>query len=30
MLWKVLQLNCKTQLMELNALNQQHLTQCYA
>ena len=27
---KVLQLNCKTQLMERDALNQQHVTQCYA
>ena len=27
---KVLQLNCKTQLMKRNALNQQHVTQCYA
>ena len=27
---KVLQLNCKTQLMEHDALNQQHVTQCYA
>ena len=24
------QLNCKTQLMERDALNQQHVTQCYA
>ena len=30
MFQKVLQLNCKTQLMERDALNQQHLTQCYA
>ena len=27
---KVLQLNCKTQLMERDTLNQQHVTQCYA
>ena len=27
---QVLQLNCKTQLMERDALNQQHVTQCYA
>ena len=27
---KVLQLNCKTQLMERDDLNQQHVTQCYA
>ena len=27
---KVLQLNCKTQLMARDALNQQHVTQCYA
>ena len=27
---KVLQLNCKTQLMERDALNQQHVMQCYA
>ena len=27
---KVLQLNCKTQLMEHDALNQQRVTQCYA
>ena len=27
---KVLQLNCKTQLMERDAFNQQHVTQCYA
>ena len=27
---KVLLLNCKTQLMERDALNQQHVTQCYA
>ena len=27
---KVLQLNCKTQLMERDALNQQHVTQCYS
>ena len=27
---KVLQLNCKTQLMKRNALNQQHVTQRYA
>ena len=27
---KVLQLNCKTQLMERDALNQQRVTQCYA
>ena len=26
----VLQLNCKTQLMERDTLNQQHVTQCYA
>ena len=27
---KVLQLNCKTQLMERDTLNQQLVTQCYA
>ena len=27
---KVLQLSCKTQLMKRDALNQQHVTQCYA
>ena len=27
---KVLKLNCKTQLMEHDALNHQHVTQCYA
>ena len=27
---KVLQRNCKTQLMERDALYQQHVTQCYA
>ena len=27
---KVLQFNCKMQLMECDALNQQHVTQCYA
>ena len=27
---KVLQLNCKMQLMERDVLNQQHVTQCYA
>ena len=27
---KILQLNCKTQLMERDAVNQQHVTQCYA
>ena len=27
---KVLQLNCRTQLMERDALNRQHVTQCYA
>ena len=27
---KVLQINCKTQLMERDTLNQQHVTQCYA
>ena len=29
-LTKVLQLNCKTQLMERDALDQQHVTQCCA
>ena len=27
---KVLPLNCKTQLMERDALNKQYVTQCYA